>query len=235
MVAEPFVQWVLEDWTGGPSPLRPAFEDVGVQLVDDVDPYEQMKLRLLNAGHQSIGYLGYLAGHRTTDAVLADDTFAAFLAGYLREEGRPTVPDVPGVDLDEYIATLLERFGNPAVRDTLLRLCTEGVDRIRTFLLPVLRDRIAADGSIAHAALVVAAWARFVDEADEDGAPIDVTDRHLDAIRTARGDNAVALLKATGIVGELADDPRFVEPFTHALTELRRNGARATVKQLTGG
>jgi mannitol 2-dehydrogenase len=234
VVAEPFVQWVLEDAFGDD---RPAWDKVGVQLVDDVDPYEQMKLRMLNAGHQSIGYLGYLAGYRYTDEVLADQDFSAFLSGYLWNEAMPTVPPVPGVNLDDYARTLLERFGNPAVRDTLLRLCTEGSDRIRTFVLPVVRDRLARGEGISHAALVVAAWARFAEEVDEQGEAIPVVDRLLDEIRPAaqrQRDDPTAVLADTGIVGDLAYDPIFVEAFTASLRRLHADGARATVARMVG-
>ena len=98
-MCEPFTQWVLEDDfpTG-----RPPFEDAGVQFVDDVVPYELMKLRLLNASHQALCYLGYLAGYRYAHEVCQDPLFVDFLLGYMEREGSPTLPDVPGVDLGAY-------------------------------------------------------------------------------------------------------------------------------------
>jgi mannitol 2-dehydrogenase len=232
VVCEPYVQWVLEDAFGDG---RPPLEDVGVQVVAHVDHYEQMKLRMLNAGHQSIAYLGYLAGYRCTDEVLADPTFRAFLAGYLWNEAMPTVPSVPGIDLDDYARSLLERFGNPAIRDTLLRLATDGADRIRAHLLPVVRDRLSRGESITHGALVVAAWARFVEEVDEQGEPIPVTDRMLDVLRPAAKrsrDDLAALLVDTDLFGELTRDDTFVSAVTDALRHLRAEGARATVERL---
>lgn len=88
VVCEPFTQWVLEDH----FPLgRPAFEKVGVQVVEDVEPYELMKLRLLNASHQALTYFGYLAGYRYAHEVCQDPLFVEFLLGYMREEGTPTL------------------------------------------------------------------------------------------------------------------------------------------------
>src|SRR5690606_4782929 len=111
VVAEPFFQWVLED----DFPLgRPPLQDAGVQLVDDVEPYELMKLRLLNVGHQALAYLGWLSGYRYAHEAVADPLLARFVRDYM-DEATSTLRPVPGVDLEEYKTTLLERFGNPAV------------------------------------------------------------------------------------------------------------------------
>jgi hypothetical protein len=97
VVCEPFTQWVLQDAFGDG---RPPWEDAGVQLVDDVEPYELMKLRLLNASHQGLCYFGHLAGYRLVHEVAQDPLFADFLLAYMQDEGSPTLPPVPGVDLD---------------------------------------------------------------------------------------------------------------------------------------
>ena len=111
VVCEPFIQWVLEDsFSAG----RPPYEDVGVQVVDDVEPYELMKLRLLNASHQALAYFGYLCGYRLVHDAAQDPLFQRFLlARYMDEEATPTLAPVPGVDLDDYKRTLIERFSNP--------------------------------------------------------------------------------------------------------------------------
>src|SRR3954453_13227585 len=105
-----------------------------------------MKLRLLNAGHQALGFFAYLAGYRFVDEAMRDPLLRRFVRAYLDEEGTPAVPAVPGIDLDEYKEALMERFWRPAVRDTLARLGAEGSDRIPKFLLPVIRERLAAGG-----------------------------------------------------------------------------------------
>jgi mannitol 2-dehydrogenase len=135
VVCEPFTQWVLEDhFPYG----RPPYEEAGVQLVDDVEPYELMKLRLLNASHQALCYPGYLAGYRFAHEVCADPAFVAYLLAYMDHEGTPTLQPVPGIDLAAYKLQLIERFANPAVRDTLARLCAESSDRIPKWLVPVI-------------------------------------------------------------------------------------------------
>ncbi|MFT4044384.1 MAG: mannitol dehydrogenase family protein [Gordonia sp. (in: high G+C Gram-positive bacteria)] len=233
VVCEPYIQWVLEDrFSNG----RPALENVGVQLVDDVGPYESMKLRLLNAGHQAIGFLGYLAGHRYTHEAAQDPLFAEFLLGYLTEEATPTLGPLPGIDLDHYQRTLIARFANPHVRDTLSRLCADTSNRIPTFLLPVIRDQLAAGGELRRSALVVAAWARYAAGIDEQGEPITVVDhRSTELTAAARrfDDDPLAFLRVRGVFGDLVDSVRFTEAYADSLDSLWRLGAAATTAELT--
>lgn len=232
VVCEPFTQWVLEDDFGGD---RPPFEDVGVQLVTDVEPYELMKLRLLNASHQALCYLGYLAGYRYAHEVCQDKLFVDFLLRYMDEEATPTLPPVPGVDLDRYKHQLIERFANPEVRDTLARLCAESSDRIPKWLLPVVREQLAAGRGIERAALVVAAWARYAEGTDEQGEPIEVVDRLRDRLveRAQRNrEDPLVFISDRDLFGDLADDERFVRAYTSALASLHERGARATLEDL---
>lgn len=234
VVCEPFTQWVLEDDFGGG---RPAFEDVGVQLVEDVEPYELMKLRLLNASHQALCYLGYLDGYRYAHEVCQDKLFVDFLLGYMDQEGAPTLPPVPGVDLDRYKHQLIERFANPEVRDTLARLCAESSDRIPKWLLPVVREQLAAGRGISRSALVVASWARYAEGVDEQGQPIEVVDRLKDTVmeRARRNrEDPLVFISDPDLFGELASDPRFVAEYTSALRSLHEHGARATLEERVG-
>ena len=133
VMTEPFRQWVIEDtFAYG----RPPLEEVGVQIVPDVHPYETMKLRLLNASHQALAYLGYLAGHRYVHDAAADPALRTLIARMMDEEVTPLLPPVPGVDLVDYKRSLLERFSNPKIKDTLARLAFAGSDRMPKFLLP---------------------------------------------------------------------------------------------------
>ena len=116
VLCEPFAQWVLEEnFADG----RPPLEDAGVQIVSDVEPYELMKLRLLNASHQALCYPGYLVGYRLVHDVTTDPLFARYLLDYMTNEAIPTLRPVPGVDLLHYANQLIERFSNPEVRDTV--------------------------------------------------------------------------------------------------------------------
>lgn len=232
VVSEPFAQWVLQDsFTSG----RPPFEDVGVQVVEDVEPYELMKLRLLNCSHQALCYVGYLSGYRYAHEVCRDETFVDFLLGYMEKEGSATLPVVPGVDLDRYRRQLIDRFANPEVRDTLARLCMESSDRIPKWLVPVIRHNLSHGGLIDRSALVVASWARYAEGVDEQGQPIEVNDRHKDVVMAAaaeQGRDALAFVRNPDFFGDLAEDERFTRAYTAALESLHERGARATVEAL---
>ncbi|WP_405055964.1 mannitol dehydrogenase family protein [Kribbella sp. NBC_01505] len=232
VVCEPFTQWVLEDEFGGE---RPPYEEVGVQIVDDVEPYELMKLRLLNASHQALCYLGYLSGYRYAHEVCQDKLFIDFLLGYMTEEGTPTLPPVPGVDLDRYRHQLIERFANPEVKDTLARLCAESSDRIPKWLVPVIREQLAAGREIKRSALVVASWARYAEGTDEQGESIEVVDRLRDKLVERAQHNRsdpLAFISDPDLFGDLASDERFVTTYTAALKSLHEIGARATLEAL---
>ena len=235
VVCEPWTQWVLEDRFGSG---RPPLEDVGVQVVDDVEPYELMKLRLLNGSHQAMGYLGTLAGHTVMHEVCQDPLFATFLLDYMNREATPTLQPVPGIDLDVYKPQLIERFSNAGVRDTVARLAAESSDRIPKWLLPVVRENLASGGSVRFAATVVAAWARYAEGVDEQGEPIDVVDRLADRLvplaRTQR-EEPLAFLSDREVFGDLVEQPRFVEAYREALASLHARGARATVEAALRG
>jgi mannitol 2-dehydrogenase len=232
VLAEPFSAWVLEDdFADG----RPPLEQAGVLLVDDVVPYESMKLRLLNAGHQSLCYFAYLCGFEFVHDAARDPLFAEFLLAYFDFEAIPTLAPVPGIDLHDYSRTLVERFANPGVRDTVARLCAYSSDRIPKWLLPVVYDNLASDGSVRLAAATVASWARYAEGADEWGQPIEVVDQLADSlvpIARSQHENPTAFIEINAVFGDLAQQPRFVEAYRWALESLHRNGARATLEAL---
>ncbi len=234
VVSEDFAQWVLEDnFTAG----RPADEKVGVEVVEDVEPYELMKLRLLNASHQALCYFGYLAGYRLVHEVMADEAFRRFLLAYM-EEATPTLRPVPGIDLDVYRRTLIERFGNQAVRDTVARLCAETSDRIPKFLLPVVRENLAAGRSMRLSAAIVASWARYAEGVDEAGEPIEVVDRLAPQLTSAAARNredALAFVRDPDVFGDLAESAAFAEAYETALESLHTVGTAATVRGFAEG
>jgi mannitol 2-dehydrogenase len=232
VVCEPFTQWVLEDEFGDG---RPPLEDVGVQLVEDVEPYELMKIRLLNASHQALCYFGYLAGYRLVHEVCQDVLFRQLLLGYMDREATPTLQFVPGIDLEEYKQTLIARFSNPNVRDTVARLCAESSDRIPKWLLPVIRQNLATNGEIKRSAAIVASWARYAEGVDEQGRPIEVVDRLKDTLMARarrQREDPLDFIADRQVFGNLIDDERFTAPYRASLASLYAHGARVTLENL---
>ncbi|MFC4454518.1 mannitol dehydrogenase family protein [Deinococcus sonorensis] len=223
VVAESFTQWVLEDhFTLG----RPALDRVGVQLVQDVEPYELMKLRLLNASHQAMSYLGLLAGYSYVHDVCRDPLFTAFLLGYMQREAIPTLRPVPGIDLERYCHDLVSRFSSPAIQDTLARLIVDASERIPKFLLPVVREQLTRGGELAHAALVVASWAAYVAAVGRGEQPALVDPRAEALLAAAAQDQQTpgAFLNLPDVFGELGQDGRFRAAYLQARASLAALG-----------
>lgn len=226
--SESFEQWVLEDdFTLG----RPPFEQVGVQVVADVLPYELMKLRLLNASHQAMSYLGILSGAEYVHEVCTDPLFVEFLQGYMHDEAIPTLQPVQGIDLDAYCDQLIARFRSEAIRDTLARQVVDGSDRIPKFLLPVVRAQLAAGRGIARSALVLAAWSVFLGSGSEAA-----VDRRLAELQDAAARDAAepgAFLDYAPVFGDLGSDATLRAAFIAARASLAERGARAAIEALS--
>jgi mannitol 2-dehydrogenase len=230
VVCEPWTQWVLEDtFPCG----RPPLEDAGVQLVDDVVPYELMKLRLLNAGHQVLAQPGRLAGLRYVHEACGDPLFRRLLRGYLDREATPTLAPVPGIDLEQYKADLVGRFSSPAIADTLDRIRAAASDRIPQFLFPVLRANLASGGEIQRSVAVLAAWARSAEGVDDDGRPIELVDSRAEALAAGAGStDPLAFVSDRELFGDLVEDERFTAAYRDCLASLRTRGVRATLEDL---
>lgn len=231
VLTEPFAAWVIEDCFGAG---RPPLEQAGALLVDDVVPYEMMKLRLLNAGHQCLCYFAHLCGFKFVHDAARDPLFVEFLLAYFDSEAIPTLAPVPGIDLHDYSRTLIERFANPGVGDTVARLCAYSSDRIPKWLFPVICDNLESDGPVRLAAATVASWARYAEGVDERGEPIEVVDQLADSlvpIAQSQHENPTAFIEIA-LFGDLAHQPRFVQAYRWALDSLHRNGARATLEAL---
>lgn len=230
--AEDFFQWVLEDhFPAG----RPLVEHAGVQVVNDVVPYELMKLRLLNASHQALAYFGFLSGYHYVHEAIGDPLIADLVRRYMTEEAEPTLAPVPGIDLTDYQETLIQRFANANVKDTVARLCADASNRIPKWLVPVITDRIAQGGDVTYAAAVVASWSRYSEGADETGTPIAVDDRARDERQSAalaEHTTPLSFVSNQAYFGNLAQTPAFATPYRAALEMLWAQGAQATLSHL---
>ena len=239
VVHEPFIQWVIEDRFASD---RPPWGDVGATLVHDVDPYESMKLRLLNASHSAFAYLGFLAGHEYIYQVAAQPAFVAWMRKFTADEVVPALPRVPGVDLGAYCNALVRRFANPALPHKTRQIAMDGSQKLPQRILATVRDNLAAARSVELATLAVAGWMRYVYGEDEHGTPIAVSDplapQFAALAAKHRGDPpgfARALLDVRAIFDEdLRNEPRFTTPVTRWLGQLFTQGAAATVAQAVG-
>ena len=235
VMTESFKQWVIEDrFSNG----RPPLEEVGVQIVPDVHPYETMKLRLLNASHQAMAYLGILAGYRYADEVMADAELRTLIARLMDDEVTDLLPPVPGIDLTDYKRTLLERFANPKIKDTLARLATDGSDRMPKFVLPSLAEALAQGRPHRLLTLVVAAFIRYLRAIDEQGQPIALNDRNADELRPlaqASKDDPRPVLGVRRVFGDLGDNEKWVAELAETLRQLDNRGARAMVRSALQG
>ena len=236
VIGEPFRQWAIEDvFAEG----RPAWDEVGAQMVTEVAPFEFMKLRMLNGAHSSLAYLGYLAGHETVAQASGDPVLARFLEG-LWAEIIPTVPAPQGVALQDYAKALLVRFQNPAIRHRTWQIAMDGSQKLPQRLLGTIRDRLKAGAPIEHLALGVAAWMAYVSGIDEKGAAIDVRDPLAGEFQRrseAAGRNAQALseslLGIEAIFGpDLPREERFTKAVAAHLAALFDEGAKARAASL---
>jgi fructuronate reductase/mannitol 2-dehydrogenase len=229
VVTEPFRQWIVEDdFCAG----RPPLEQVGVQFVQDVHPYKLVKARMLNGGHSALGYLGALLGHATTDAAMRDPDVRTALDRMLAEEVLPLLPEPPGMDLEEYRRTTLERFANPAIGDSLARLCRRGSTKVPGYLLPSLHEALERGTPHRLLVLALAAWLRYLRGTDLSGQPLEVQDARAEALQALalRGmDDPRPLLGARSVFGALGDHPALVTELGETLRVLSHQGLPAAL------
>ncbi|WP_340162248.1 mannitol dehydrogenase family protein [uncultured Hoeflea sp.] len=235
VVCEPFRQWVLED----NFPMgRPALETVGVQFVPDVAPYELMKLRILNGGHATIAYPAGLLGINYVHDAMTNPLVTGFLDKLQHEEIMPTVPSIEGVSTESYYRKCVERFSNPAIGDTIPRLCFDGSNRQPKFILPTIEARLAAGQPVDGLALESALWCRYCYGTTDSGEMIPPNDPNWDRLtaqaKLAR-DTPQKWLEMADIYGDLGSNPVFAQAFAAALTALWQNGAEATLTAYING
>jgi mannitol 2-dehydrogenase len=235
VICEPFRQWALEDqFVNG----RPEFQNVGVLMTDDVIPYEHMKLRLLNGSHSAVAYHAALAGiHYVHDAVL-DVRIQKFMRTLMKAEVAPNLLAPAGINLAEYQDQLVSRFSNPAIADTIGRLCMDGTSKFPTFIVPSLEDQLDNGGSIRMLALVLAGWCRYLRGVRDDGSALSLShDPFLQEARQAAErsvhDPRAFLHYEKGLGPNLAKSDRLLEVFTEALHSMDNIGSLATLDQWT--
>ena len=230
---EPFRQWVIEDRFAG---SRPDLEAVGVQLVEDVTPFEHMKLRMLNGTHSSLAYLGYLAGHETIADTVADPAFSGYVKALWQHEIIPSLTPPPGTDLREYAAALHDRYANPAIRHRTWQIAMDGSQKLPQRILATIAEGRKAGRRAPGLTLAVAAWMRYVSGKDEKNNPIDVKDPLASRLAGFWRDDPAGTVREFMSLEEvfptpLRADTGFTEDLTAALAGLITKGARAMVQK----
>ncbi len=236
VTTESFKQWVIEDRF---SQGRPAWEKVGAQMTADVLPYEKMKLRLLNASHQAICYSGMLLGLSFAHEALAEPLIRSLMETMMDMEVTPLLPQPEGIDLTAYKKTLVERFSNPAIRDQLSRIGTEGSARIPKFVLPSVAEQLQRGGPIDCLSYTVASWFRYLSGQSDTGQLMPIIDPMEAKLRErakAGGKDPGPLLASREVFSaEVAEHPAFRIRVTEWLRSLYDEGTRATLQRLTSG
>ncbi|GAB5071454.1 mannitol dehydrogenase family protein [Citrobacter sedlakii] len=228
---EPFIQWVIEDrFVAG----RPAWETAGVQLVTDVRPWEEMKLRMLNGSHSFLAYLGYLSGFQHISECMQDEAFREAAYQLMMREQAPTL-SITDVDLQRYAGSLIARFANPALKHKTWQIAMDGSQKLPQRMLAGVRIHLERGSAWPLLALGIAGWMRYVCGVDDAGAPIDVRDPLSDKIRllvanVGENEKVANLLTLQEVFGsDLPKNPAFVQAIETAWQHLARHGAHQAV------
>ncbi|MBP0903198.1 mannitol dehydrogenase family protein [Mariniflexile gromovii] len=224
-----FSSWIIED---NFLNERPQWEKVGVQFVKNIEPYENMKLQLLNAGHTILGILGTLNGYKTVHEAANDEDFIGFLKGYMDEEVMPTLVPVKNLSIEDYKTTLITRFKNPHINDSLSRICTESSAKIPAFILPTVKKQLLKDKTIDRAAFVVAAWCKYndgVDDMDNSYNIIDSISNKLIRAAALSHQNPIKFLEIESIFKDLNTNEVFTKKYTEYLSYIREHSIKESV------
>jgi fructuronate reductase len=156
---EAFTQWVIEDCMHGPQPDWAA---IGVTITSDVAGFERAKLRLLNGAHSSLAYLGSLAGYATVAEAMRDPQLASFVRSLMIEDIAPSFVAPRGLDVAEYIESVLRRFRNPALRHLLSQIAWDGSQKLPFRIFGTVQDAIEARRPLGRLCMPIAAWFHFI-------------------------------------------------------------------------
>lgn len=249
VMAEPFTQWVMEDYFPA---SRPRFEESGATLVGDVAPYEMMKLRILNGTHSTIAYLGQLMGVETVADFVADPARARFIQRMIMAEIAPTVPGFSPITLEAYANALMVRYANAALRHRTAQIAMDGSLKVPQRLLNTIRDRLTTGAPITQLGIAVAGFCRFMAGTGEDGLPLPINDPmaacFAQATKEAGADGVAhvpdlaeaealarrlthAMLDIAAVFGTMADDTHLREAVITPLAALYHRGAKAYLAQ----
>jgi len=225
---EPFRQWVIEDnFPQG----RPQLEKVGVEFVDNVAPYEFMKLRILNGGHAALAFPAALLNITFVHEAVRNPLIKSYLKKLISTEAIPTLALIPNVDFNQYLDVIFERFSNPEVKDTVARLCVDSSNRLPKFILPIIIQNLEENRSIEGLSLVIALWCLFCDKTSKNKNEqlIDENADQLAFLSDKSLTNPSEFLKMEDVFGTLSSNSCFIKSFSEAFVLLNKHGVEQTL------
>lgn len=231
VICEPFSQWIIEDKF---IHTRPNWDKVGVQYTDTIAPFENLKLRLLNASHTILGILGTLHGYKTVYEAAQDDDFMQFLKLFMNNEVTPTLHDSDQESIENYKISLVARFQNPYINDQLFRICQESSAKIPVFILPTIKYHLQNGENLKQAAFIIAAWAKYNDGVDDNDNPYEIIDTISNTlIRTAALSiqNPMKFIEIKAVFGDLSENKLFCSHYLKALELLRANKVKSCIQK----
>ncbi len=246
VLAEPYLEWVVEDcFAAG----RPDWAAGGARFVAEAAPFETLKLRMVNGAHSALAYLSMTAGWNTVDQAVAQPVLKHYLSELMRTEIAPTLPALPGLDVAQYQQRLLRRYANPALKHQTRQIAMDGSQKMPQRLLDTVRARLAADQPVSCLALAVAGWLHYLRSVDQAGRRYDIQDPMAESLAVqyalaeqAAGDAgegpgamlawAATLTGFTPVFGDLGRDPRFVLAVAQAAQTLRSLGVAGALAAL---
>ncbi|EAV40220.1 D-mannonate oxidoreductase [Stappia aggregata IAM 12614] len=216
ILCETFRQWVIEDRFAG---ARPDWHLASAEFVDDVAPFEEMKLRMLNGSHSFLAYLGALAGKETIAGCMADPVFRQAALDLMLSEQAPTLTVPDGVDIKAYAEALIARFENTALHHKTTQIASDGSQKLPQRLLAPIRQHLKDGSPWTLSALAVAGWMFYCRGVSKSGSSLPLNDpmsSRIEAIvqETDGADYVDKMLSLSEIFG---DDLSRSEPFTSAL------------------
>lgn len=235
VVCEPFSQWIIEDNFAG---LKPAWDEGGAEFVADVAPYEQTKLRFLNATHSALAYLGLLAGYTYIHQAMADPTFASFAQQLMDREIQPVATSPNELDLEAYKQSILTRFANAAVPYQTSQVASDGSQKLPQRIFPTIQAQLSKGIHTPGLCLAVAGWLHCLTRQQSADDQMDISDpqaQPLAAIASANPqpqDLVSTIAQTTSNFGELGQSAEFLQSVANNITNLKQSGSLATVAKL---
>ena len=237
IACEPFIQWVIED---NFVTSRPNWNEVGAEFVDNVVPYEEMKLRMLNGSHSFLAYLGYLAGYEHINDCMNDENYKKATLSLMMQQQAPTLNVPSHVNLQQYAEKLIERFSNPSLKHRTWQIAMDGTQKLPQRMLDSIRWHIKHNSDFSLLTLGVAGWMRYVGGIDDNQQIIDIRDPMVEELKrlVAASDDGIervnTLLSLAAVFGsDLPNNALFKDKVTQHYLSLMEKGAKQTIKDLS--